>query len=98
MSCTFKASTIYCLYQGKEGWVLRRFQQSRSYRDEIETRDREEIPFSSRKVLRGLIVVEDHTHPYTTLLFYIATRPTRLEIKWRLEHGNSRLGGRHCNY
>ena len=33
--------------------VLRRFQQFRSYRDEIETRNLEEIPFSSRIVTRG---------------------------------------------
>ena len=44
----------------KEGrnWVLRSFQQLRSYRDEIETRNREEIPYSSRIVPRGLSVAE----------------------------------------
>ena len=44
----------------KEGrnWVLRRFQQLRSYRNEIETRNREEIPKSSRIVQRGLSVAE----------------------------------------
>ena len=44
----------------KEGrnWALRRFQQLRSYRDEIETRNREEIPYSSRIVPRGLSVAE----------------------------------------
>ena len=44
----------------KEGrnWVLRRFQQLRSYHDEIETRNREEIPYSSRVVPRGLSVAE----------------------------------------
>ena len=44
----------------KEGrnWVLRRFQQLRPYRDEIETRNREEIPYSSRIVPRGLSVAE----------------------------------------
>ena len=44
----------------KEGrnWVLHRFQQLRSYRDEIETRNREEIPYSSRIVPRGLSVAE----------------------------------------
>ena len=44
----------------KEGrnWVLRLFQQLRSYRDEIETRNREEIPYSSRIVPRGLSVAE----------------------------------------
>ena len=44
----------------KEGrnWVLRRFQQLRSYRDEIKTRNREEIPYSSRIVPRGLSVAE----------------------------------------
>ena len=42
----------------KEGrnWVLRRFQQLRSYHDEIETRNWEEIPYSSRIVPRGLSV------------------------------------------
>ena len=39
-------------------YLLRRFQQLRSYRDEIETRNREEIPYSSRKVPRGLSVAE----------------------------------------
>ena len=38
--------------------VLRRFQQLRSYRDEIETRHREEIHYSSRLVPRGLSVAE----------------------------------------
>ena len=33
---------------------LRRFQQLRSYRDKIETRNREDIPYSSRIVPRGL--------------------------------------------
>ena len=44
----------------KEGrnWALRRFQQFRSYRDEIETRNREEIPLSLRLVPRGLVVAE----------------------------------------
>ena len=48
------------LGSGKEGrnWVLHRLQQLRSYRDEIETRNREEIPYSSRIVLRGLSVAE----------------------------------------
>ena len=50
----------FLYYQRKEGrnWVLRRFQQLRSYRDEIETRNREEIPYSSRIVPRGLSVAE----------------------------------------
>ena len=41
----------------KEGrnWVLRRFQQLRSYRDEI---DREEFPYSSWIVPSGLSVAE----------------------------------------
>ena len=48
------------LIRNKEGrnWVLRRFQQLRSYRDEIETRNREEIPCSSRIVPRGHSVAE----------------------------------------
>ena len=46
--------------QWREGrnWVLRRFQQLRSYRDEIETRNREEIPYSSGIVPRGLSAAE----------------------------------------
>ena len=52
----FEKKAVY----GKEGrnWALRRFQQLRSYRDEIETRNREEIPYSSRIVPRGLSVAE----------------------------------------
>ena len=48
------------LGSGKEGIlrVLRRFQQLRSYRDEIETQNREETPYSSRIVPRGLSVAE----------------------------------------
>ena len=40
--------------------VLRPFQKLRSYRDEIETRNREEIPYSSRILVvpRGLLVAE----------------------------------------
>ena len=52
---------LHTYIQGrKEGsnWVLRRFQQLRSYRDESETRNREEIPYSSQKVPRGLSVAE----------------------------------------
>ena len=55
-----KAHIHISLYERKEGrnWVLRRFQQLRSYRDEIETQNREEIPYSSRIVPRGLSVAE----------------------------------------
>ena len=51
---------VICYGYWKEGrnWVLRRFQQLRSYRDEIETRNREEITYSSRIVPRGLSVAE----------------------------------------
>ena len=34
------------------------FQQLRSYRDEIDTRNGEEIPFSSRKIPKDLLVTE----------------------------------------
>ena len=44
--------------------VLHRFQQLRSYHDEIEIRNREEIPFSSLIVPRGLSFAEG---PYTAL-------------------------------
>ena len=44
--------------------VLRRFQQLMSYRDEIESRNWEEIPFSSRIVPKGLSAAEG---PYTAL-------------------------------
>ena len=43
---------------------LRRFQQLRSYGEEIKIQNREEIPFSSRIVPKGLLVVEG---PYTAL-------------------------------
>ena len=39
------------LVEGRN-WVLRRFQQLRSYRDEIETWNREESPYSSRITTR----------------------------------------------
>ena len=35
------------------------FNSLRSYRDEIETRNREEIPYSSRIVTRGLYVAAE---------------------------------------
>ena len=38
--------------------VLRRFQQHRSYRNKIETRDREEIPYSLRMVPSVFSVAE----------------------------------------
>ena len=44
--------------------VLRRFQQLSSYRDEIETRNQEEIPFSLRIVPRGLLVAEGLSTAY----------------------------------
>ena len=43
--------------EGRHG-VLHHFQQLRSYHDEIETQNREEILFSSQIVLRGLSVAE----------------------------------------
>ena len=61
------------LGSGKEGIsrVLRRFQQLRSYRDEIETRNREEIPYSSRIVPRGFSVAEGpKTVPHNTAHLY----------------------------
>ena len=45
------------------------------------TRNRAEIPFSPRIAPRGLSVFQlqkDHRYPSTTLLIYIAIRPTRL--------------------
>ena len=45
-------------WKEERNWVLRRFQQLRSYRDEIETQNREKIPYSSRIVPRGLSVAE----------------------------------------
>ena len=46
--------------KGGRNWVLRRFQQLRSYRDEIETWNREEMHYSSRILVvpRGLSVAE----------------------------------------
>ena len=61
-ACSFSSLplTSYSILRKKEerNWVLRRFQQLRSYPDEIETRNREEIPYSSRIVPRGLSVAE----------------------------------------
>ena len=50
----------------EEGWngFLRHFQHLRSNRDEIETPNRKEIPFSSQIVPRGLSVAE---RPWTVL-------------------------------
>ena len=64
-----KFSTVYplailCINLMKEGrkegrnLVLRRFLQLRSYRGEIETWNRQEIPYSSRIVPMGLSVAE----------------------------------------
>ena len=49
---------IYIYVKEGRNLVLRRFQQLRSYHDEIETWNREEIPYSSRIVPRGLSVAE----------------------------------------
>ena len=53
----FKLRYLVRLKEGRN-WVLRRFQQLRSYRDEIETQNREEIPYSLQIVPRGLSVAE----------------------------------------
>ena len=53
-----KTSNFDCMEEGRNG-LLRCFQQLRSYRDETETRNREEIPFPSRILPRGLLVKED---------------------------------------
>ena len=44
----------------KEGrfWVLRRFQQLRSYCDEIDTWNRKEIPYSIYKHLQGVFQLQ----------------------------------------
>ena len=46
------------VFRWKEGrnWVLRPFQELRSYRYEIELRNQEEIPYFSRIVPSGLLV------------------------------------------
>ena len=64
----------------KEGrkWCLRRFQQLRSFRNEIETLHWEAIPFSSRIIPRFFQFRKDHRHLSTTPHLYIATRPTHL--------------------
>ena len=51
---------ILVILSRKEGrnWVLRRSQQLRSYRDEIETGNWEEIPYSSQIVPRGPLVAK----------------------------------------
>ena len=56
-------SLYACKNEGKN-WGFRRFQQLRSYRNEIETRNREEIPYSSLIVPRGNSVADG---PYTAL-------------------------------
>ena len=57
-SLSFCDSSLYLRKEGRN-WVLRRFQQLRSYRDvQMETQNREEIPISSRIVPRGLSVAE----------------------------------------
>ena len=44
----------------KEGMgFLRLFQQLRSCRNEVETRNREEIPFFSQMVSRGLLIAKE---------------------------------------
>ena len=64
---------------GRNGF-LRRFQQLRSYREEIETRDREKIPFSSQihVVTRYLSVAEGPALHNAHI--YKATRPIGLEL------------------
>ena len=59
-----KARTALNMAKEGRNWVLRRFQQLRPYRDEIETRNREEIPYSSQIAPRGLSVAEG---PYAVL-------------------------------
>ena len=46
--------TLKHALEGRGNEVLYRFQQLRSYRDEIETRNWEKTPFSSRMVQRDL--------------------------------------------
>ena len=46
--------------KGRKEWILRRFQKLSSYRNEIETRNREEIPLSSQIVPRGFQLQKDH--------------------------------------
>ena len=50
--------------EGRNG-ILKRFEHLTSYRDKIETpRNHEELPFSSRRVLSGVLGAEE---PYTAL-------------------------------
>ena len=54
-------NTAGYMAEGRNG-ILHRFQQLRSYREETETRNQEEIPFSSQMVPSGLSVTEE---PYS---------------------------------
>ena len=63
--------------EGREEF-LHSFQQLRSYNDEIETWNREEIPFLSQIVPRVFQLQKEHNQPSTMPHIYIATRPTRL--------------------
>ena len=66
--CHRKAIKVHNSIIYRKNRVLRRFQQLRSYRDDIETRNREEIPYSSRMVTRG---VSSFTNSYNNTYFLI---------------------------
>ena len=95
-----KSSALFTIIYQKEGenGSLCHFQQRKSYRDEIETRNREGIPFSPRFPI-CLLVAEGpiFRQPSTMLNIYKATRQPCLGIHRRLEPANSRSGARHCN-
>ena len=66
--------------EGKNG-VLRRFLLLRSYRNETENRNREEISFSAR-IFQGVFQLQKNHRKPTMQDIYIATRPTRLRVSF----------------
>ena len=74
------------------------FFQLRSYRDEIETRKREEIPFFLRIVPRGVSQWQRNHRQHSSMPHsYVANRPTCLGLQRRLKLANLRLRARYRN-
>ena len=91
-------SHLHVSIKGRFG-VLRRFQQLRSYRDEIETRNLEEIPLSLQKVQGDIQLQKDHRQPSTTS--HIIEQPGKSAIvrtQRRLQPANSCSGARCHNH
>ena len=68
-------------------------EQYGSYSDEIETRNREDILFSSRVVLKGILVTEGlYTAFRIAVHLYSDQANTLMRLQRRLRSANSRLG------